>query len=33
MTEAAYDLYWLVVAQAARGRGIGAELSPRSTQS
>ena len=27
MTEAAYDLYWLVVAQDARGRGIGAGLS------
>jgi ribosomal protein S18 acetylase RimI-like enzyme len=26
MTEAAYDLYWLVVAQDARGRGIGAGL-------
>jgi ribosomal protein S18 acetylase RimI-like enzyme len=26
MTAAAYDLYWLVVAQAARGRGIGAEI-------
>jgi len=27
MTEAAYDLYWLVVAEDARGRGIGAGLS------
>jgi ribosomal protein S18 acetylase RimI-like enzyme len=27
MTEAAYDLYWLVVAQDARGRGIGSGLS------
>lgn len=26
MTEATYDLYWLVVAEAARGRGIGAQL-------
>jgi ribosomal protein S18 acetylase RimI-like enzyme len=26
MTAAAYDLYWLVVAEAARGRGIGATL-------
>lgn len=26
MTAAAYDLYWLVVGQAARGRGIGAEI-------
>ena len=26
MTEAAYDLYWLVVADGARGRGIGATL-------
>src|SRR4051794_36409960 len=26
MTAAAYDLYWLVVAEAARGRGIGAAL-------
>ena len=26
MTEATYDLYWLVVAEAARGRGIGAKL-------
>jgi ribosomal protein S18 acetylase RimI-like enzyme len=26
MTEATYDLYWLVVAQAARGRGIGGNL-------
>ena len=26
MTEAAYDLYWLVVAEAARGRGIGGAL-------
>jgi ribosomal protein S18 acetylase RimI-like enzyme len=26
MTDAAYDLYWLVVAQDARGRGIGAGL-------
>jgi len=26
MTEATYDLYWLVVAEAARGRGIGATL-------
>jgi ribosomal protein S18 acetylase RimI-like enzyme len=26
MTAAAYDLYWLVVAQAARGAGIGAAL-------
>ena len=26
MTDAAYDLYWLVVAEAARGRGIGAAL-------
>ena len=24
MTEATYDLYWLVVAAGARGRGIGA---------
>ena len=26
MTEATYDLYWLVVAEAARGRGIGGQL-------
>lgn len=26
MTDATYDLYWLVVAEAARGRGIGAKL-------
>ena len=26
MTEATYDLYWLVVAAGARGRGIGAAL-------
>ena len=26
MTEAAYDLYWLVVAEDARGQGIGAAL-------
>ena len=26
MTAAAYDLYWLVVAEAARGRGIGGAL-------
>jgi len=26
LTAAAYDLYWLVVAQAARGGGIGAAL-------
>jgi ribosomal protein S18 acetylase RimI-like enzyme len=26
MTDATYDLYWLVVAAGARGRGIGAEL-------
>ena len=26
MTEAAYDLYWLVVAAGARGRGIGGAL-------
>ena len=26
MTEATYDLYWLVVGHAARGRGIGAAL-------
>src|SRR5262245_16004868 len=26
MTEAAYDLYWLVVAEAARGQGIGGAL-------
>jgi GNAT superfamily N-acetyltransferase len=26
MTAAAYDLYWLVVAEAARGRGIGATI-------
>jgi len=26
MTDATYDLYWLVVAEAARGRGIGANL-------
>ena len=26
MTEATYDLYWLVVAEAARGRGIGGAL-------
>jgi ribosomal protein S18 acetylase RimI-like enzyme len=26
MTDATYDLYWLVTAAAARGRGLGAEL-------
>jgi ribosomal protein S18 acetylase RimI-like enzyme len=26
MTEATYDLYWLVVGAAARGRGIGGQL-------
>ena len=26
MTAAAYDLYWLVVGEASRGRGIGAAL-------
>ena len=26
MTESTYDLYWLVVAEAARGRGVGAGL-------
>jgi len=26
MTDATFDLYWLVVAAAARGRGLGAEL-------
>jgi ribosomal protein S18 acetylase RimI-like enzyme len=26
MTEAAYDLYWLVVGAAARGRGVGGAL-------
>jgi GNAT superfamily N-acetyltransferase len=26
MTEATYDLYWLVVGEAARGRGIGGQL-------